>query len=279
MVAEVKSMGIRVLVVEDEPIIALDIRQQLDDAGSEVLGPVTSVANALQLIAEPGCDVAVLNVNLGSETSEPIAQKLQASGKPFVVLSGYPTDNLAPSLKGATFLRLPRSGLALEYQSDQADGHSRDGAARHGLPDGAPRVPASHEEWGNAKAFHDLNSYRHGIGNCRRLCLPRGVPRREDCGRHRGLHLARHRPVPATDQDDHRATCPFDADRRYHPYGLGVVARPHRAQDHGMVHHRIAGLTSAWHADGQCSPARRGPWPSYPGFRVLSEPQNLRPDP
>jgi DNA-binding response OmpR family regulator len=100
-------MGIRVLVVEDEPIIALDIRQQLDDAGFEVLGPATSVANALQLIAEPGCDVAVLNVNLGNETSEPIAQKLQASGKPFVVLSGYPTDNLAPSLKGATFLAKP----------------------------------------------------------------------------------------------------------------------------------------------------------------------------
>jgi AmiR/NasT family two-component response regulator len=38
MVAKVKSMGIRVLVVEDEPIIALDIRQQLADAGFEVLG-------------------------------------------------------------------------------------------------------------------------------------------------------------------------------------------------------------------------------------------------
>ena len=100
-------MGIRVLVVEDEPIIALDIRQQLASAGFEVLGPATSVASALQLIAEPGCDVAILDVNLGNETSEPIAQKLQASGKPFVVLSGYPTDNLAPSLKGATFLTKP----------------------------------------------------------------------------------------------------------------------------------------------------------------------------
>src|SRR5260370_39246613 len=99
MVAEVKSMGIRVLVVEDEPIIALDIRQQLDDAGFEVLGPGTSVANAVQLIAEPGCDGADLNVNLGTETSEPIAHKPHASGKPFVALSEYPTHNLAPSLQ------------------------------------------------------------------------------------------------------------------------------------------------------------------------------------
>src|SRR5258707_5097303 len=80
----------------------------------------------------------------------------------------------------------PRSGLALEYQSDQADAHSRDSAAGHGFPDGATRVPTSDKEWGNAKAFHDLNSYRHGVGNCGRLCLPRGVPRREDSGRHRG---------------------------------------------------------------------------------------------
>jgi DNA-binding NarL/FixJ family response regulator len=107
MVAEVKSMGIRVLVVEDEPIVGLDIRQQLANAGFEVLGPATSVANALPFIAEPGCDVAVLNVNLGTETSEPIARKLQAFGTPFVVWSGYSADDLAPSFSRATCLTKP----------------------------------------------------------------------------------------------------------------------------------------------------------------------------
>jgi DNA-binding response OmpR family regulator len=107
MVAKVKSMGIRVLVVEDEPIIALDIRRQLAHAGFEVLGPATSLANALSFITEPGCDVAVLNVNLGNETSEPIARKLRASGKPFVVLSGCSRDDLPPSFSGATFLTKP----------------------------------------------------------------------------------------------------------------------------------------------------------------------------
>jgi DNA-binding response OmpR family regulator len=107
MVTEVKSMGIRVLVVEDEPIIALDIRQQLANAGFEVLGPATSVANALPFITGPGCDVAVLNVNLGNETSEPIARELRASGKPFVVLSGYSTDDLPPSFNGATVITKP----------------------------------------------------------------------------------------------------------------------------------------------------------------------------
>jgi len=100
-------VSVRVLVVEDEFMIGLDIGQQLADAGFEVVGPAPSVAKALRFVAEPGCDVAVLDVNLGSETSEPIAWKLRASGKPFVVLTGYSTDNLRPWFNNATILTKP----------------------------------------------------------------------------------------------------------------------------------------------------------------------------
>jgi DNA-binding response OmpR family regulator len=100
-------MSVRVLVVEDEFMIALDISQQLADAGFEVVGPAKSVTKALGFVADSGCDVAVLDVNLGGETSEPVAQKLQASGKPFVILSGYSTDEQLPWLNGATVLRKP----------------------------------------------------------------------------------------------------------------------------------------------------------------------------
>lgn len=100
-------MSVRVLVIEDEFMIGLDICQQLAVAGFEVVGPATSVAKALKLIAQPGCDVAVLDVNLGGETCEPVAEKLRASGKPFVVLTGYSPDNLAPSFSDATILRKP----------------------------------------------------------------------------------------------------------------------------------------------------------------------------
>jgi len=100
-------MSARVLVVEDEFMIGLDISQQLAAAGFEVVGPATSVAKALRLIAQLGCDIAVLDVNLGSETCEPVAEKLRASGKPFVVLTGYSPDNLVPSLTDATILTKP----------------------------------------------------------------------------------------------------------------------------------------------------------------------------
>ncbi len=98
-------MSARVLVVEDEFMIGLDVSQQLTSAGYEVVGLATSVAKALRL--EPRCDVAVLDVNLGGETCEPVARKMRASGKPFVVLTGYSADTLQPSFSDATVLRKP----------------------------------------------------------------------------------------------------------------------------------------------------------------------------
>jgi DNA-binding response OmpR family regulator len=100
-------MNPRVLIVEDEFFIALDIGQQLADKGFEVVGPAPSVSKALKLVAESGCDVAILDVNLGGETSEPIARKLQEADKPFVVLSGYSTDNKLPWFGGAPVLSKP----------------------------------------------------------------------------------------------------------------------------------------------------------------------------
>jgi CheY-like chemotaxis protein len=100
-------VSVRVLVVEDEFMIGLDISEQLAEAGFQVVGPALSVAKAVRLVAEPGCDVAVLDVNLGSETSGPIARKLRASGTPFVVVTGYSADNLPPWFHDAIIVTKP----------------------------------------------------------------------------------------------------------------------------------------------------------------------------
>ncbi len=100
-------MSIRVLVVEDEFMIGLDVSQQLASAGYEVVGLATSVTKALRLVDRPGCDIAVLDVNLGGQTCEAVAETLRASGKPFVVLTGYSPDNLPPSFNDATILTKP----------------------------------------------------------------------------------------------------------------------------------------------------------------------------
>ena len=87
-------MTVRVLVVEDEAIVAIDIADQLTEAGFEVVGPAPSVAKALKLIEHVGCDIAVLDVNLRDETAEPVARELRLRRTPFLFLSAVSRDQL-----------------------------------------------------------------------------------------------------------------------------------------------------------------------------------------
>jgi DNA-binding response OmpR family regulator len=84
--------GLRVLIAEDEYLLADDLRRELEAAGARVLGPVPSVAMALDLLQAPDApDVAVLDVNLGGEHVYPVAEALRARGVPFVFVTGYDT--------------------------------------------------------------------------------------------------------------------------------------------------------------------------------------------
>ena len=100
-------MGRRILVVEDEPLIAFDVADHLTEAGFEVVGPVASVAAALRLLESKGCDMAVLDVNLGRETAAPIAEALTAKSLPFLALSGYSVDQLPDHFQCVAVLTKP----------------------------------------------------------------------------------------------------------------------------------------------------------------------------
>jgi PAS domain S-box-containing protein len=110
---------LRVLVVEDEAIVALEIEQNLKDAGFEVVGPAARVAEALELLKEFGCDAAVLDINLGTETSEPIARMLSGRGTPFVTVSGYSQDQRPSGFSGSAFLAKPLRAELLVAQLRQ----------------------------------------------------------------------------------------------------------------------------------------------------------------
>jgi CheY-like chemotaxis protein len=82
--------GKRVLVLEDEPLIAMVLVDILEEAGCTVVGPAHDADQAAKLIAEGQIDVAVLDVNLGSgRTSASIADSLRSSGTPFIFATGY----------------------------------------------------------------------------------------------------------------------------------------------------------------------------------------------
>lgn len=91
----------RVLVVEDDTIMAFDLADQLSAAGFTVVGPAIDAKQGLALIVGEGCEVAVLDVNLGFGcTSEPIAIELEHRGIPFIVVSGYASDQHPPVFSG-----------------------------------------------------------------------------------------------------------------------------------------------------------------------------------
>ena len=114
--------GKRLLVVEDEFVIALDLQNLLEAAGHEVVALAASVADALALLdgggggdAEPGrrrpppLDGAVLDVNLRGEPATPVADALAARGVPFVFVSGYGAAGRPPGHEAAPVLAKPYS--------------------------------------------------------------------------------------------------------------------------------------------------------------------------
>jgi two-component sensor histidine kinase/CheY-like chemotaxis protein len=104
----------RVLVVDDEALTAYEVSKQLKEAGFDVIGPAASVTQALRLLEGPSaCDAAVLDVNLGRETSEAVARRLSSSGTPFVTITGYARLQLPSAFKAAPLLTKPISSNAL----------------------------------------------------------------------------------------------------------------------------------------------------------------------
>ncbi len=80
--------GLRILLVEDDPLIRLDVETGLAELGA-IVTPASNVSKALVALGASALDFAVLDFELGTETSEPIAKAAQARNVPFLYLSGY----------------------------------------------------------------------------------------------------------------------------------------------------------------------------------------------
>lgn len=87
----------RILIIEDEPVLAFVLEEVLDEAGFRIAGVATRLARALTLIKAGGCDAALLDTNLAGISAAPIAQALAALRIPFVVLSGYSPQQQEPA--------------------------------------------------------------------------------------------------------------------------------------------------------------------------------------
>jgi DNA-binding response OmpR family regulator len=84
----------RVLIVEDEPFIAVDLQTILTAAGYEVAGIAGSSPDAMAALERGGVEAVILDGNLQGESAAPLAEWLRRGGIPFLVVSGYSGDQL-----------------------------------------------------------------------------------------------------------------------------------------------------------------------------------------
>jgi CheY-like chemotaxis protein len=101
--------GCRVLIVEDEVMIAWALEDMLAGRGCVIVGPAARVNQALAMIEMELIDVALLDINLNGEKSYPVADALAARGVPFVFSTGYHQDRMPDGYQQFPLLQKPFS--------------------------------------------------------------------------------------------------------------------------------------------------------------------------
>jgi DNA-binding LytR/AlgR family response regulator len=138
--------GLRILLVEDEFLVALELESMLQELGGEVVGPLGSLDQAVAVAREEALDAAVLDVNVGGRLVTPVADALAARTIPFVFCTGYDAASLpgrhaavptlmkpcqAHELKNVVLASLrARAGVAPHRTGRKARGSSTTGADR-----------------------------------------------------------------------------------------------------------------------------------------------------
>jgi DNA-binding response OmpR family regulator len=97
----------RILIVEDEPMLAFAIEDTLIDHGFKIAGVAGELAKALAIIESGVCDAAILDVNLSGESAEPAASALASRGLPFLILSGYSSEQQPSAFASALRIQKP----------------------------------------------------------------------------------------------------------------------------------------------------------------------------
>ena len=111
--------GRRVLLVEDEYLVAMEIEDILVELGAEVVGPFARVEPALSAARREALDGAVLDVRLDGETIDVVAAVLVARGVPVLLTTGYEGEQLPPDLRPLPRLRKPFDERELQRMIEQ----------------------------------------------------------------------------------------------------------------------------------------------------------------
>jgi DNA-binding response OmpR family regulator len=101
------EQGARILLIEDEPILAFALEEFLIGAGFEIAGVAGRLQSALAMIDGGVFDAVILDANLAGVSAAPAATALRELGVPFIVISGYSSDQQHGAFSGALCLQKP----------------------------------------------------------------------------------------------------------------------------------------------------------------------------
>ena len=116
--------GVRVLLVEDQMIVAMQIEDMLQAAGCKVVGPVGTLQAAVAMAREEPLDAAVLDVNLDGDKVFPAAEELHSRGIPFILATGYGEQALPDQWRHRPRLSKPFRREQLEQLLSSVAGRS-----------------------------------------------------------------------------------------------------------------------------------------------------------
>lgn len=106
--------GRRVLVIEDESLVAMLLETILDDMGCTVVGPASNIDDGLRAVTgEAALDAALLDVNVAGREVFPVAEALKARGVPFVFSTGYGEAGLPEHWRGHPTIQKPFTESAI----------------------------------------------------------------------------------------------------------------------------------------------------------------------
>jgi CheY-like chemotaxis protein len=109
------TTGYRVLLVEDEAMIAMLVEDMLEDLGHDLAAVATCLEEALALTRSEVFDLAILDLNLGGVLTYPVADMLQEKGVPFIFATGYGSDGLKEAYSDLPTLQKPFNQEALGH--------------------------------------------------------------------------------------------------------------------------------------------------------------------
>ncbi|MDQ8027250.1 MAG: response regulator [Brevundimonas sp.] len=105
--------GRRVLIVEDESLVAMLLETILEDMGCTPVGPASNIDEGLALATEETLDAALLDVNVAGRQVFPVAQALKDRGVPFVFSTGYGEGGLPDEWRGQRTIQKPFTEAAV----------------------------------------------------------------------------------------------------------------------------------------------------------------------